>query len=281
PGRENVGVALVLPHKNDQPETILRVHLETKNKEVKRHMTERSLHRAECRRYSREKRNRRAIKCNTTLEAPLTRKYPGYDKGEITVKVIRNKEPRFMNRVRPDGWITPTVRQLIQCTCGLVERLAKYFPIKTVVFEMPKFAFMRLEDGSVLGTDFQNGRMKGYANTKEYVRARDKGVCVNCAKPAEDVHHLTKRSRNGSDLPENLVCLCHECHTELHTGKLSKSSLYQGLFKKYHHLSVLHVAAPYIFKRLQTKFGEDMCLMLVAMILQGLGIFTMFKKIIV
>ena len=81
PGRENVGVALVLPHKNDQPETILRVHLETKNKEVKRHMTERSLHRAERRRYSREKRKRRAIKCNTTLEAPLTRKYPGYDKG--------------------------------------------------------------------------------------------------------------------------------------------------------------------------------------------------------
>lgn len=257
PGRENVGIALILPHKNDPPEAIMLAHLETNNKDVPRLMSERRKHRHQRREHRRVRRKRRAIKRKTSLSQPLIRRYPGFKTGSMTVTVIKNNEPRFLNRRRPEGWITPTVRHLVQGHLGALRRLAKYYPIGKIVFELPKFALMRLEDGSVQGVDFQNGRLKGYQNVKEYVRSRDNNLCVHCGQEAQEVHHISARHKNGSDLPENLVCLCKECHTKLYAGELSGATLADGMFKKYHHLSVLNVAAPYIYKELVQMYGKE------------------------
>ena len=157
---------------------------------------------------------------------------------------------------------TATVRHLIGCHVGIINRLSKYYPIDKIGFEMPKFSFMRMEDGSIVGSDFQYGRMHGYTSAKEYVRARDGGCCVMCGKPENNIHHLKARYKNGSDLPENLVCLCSDCHNKLHTATPKQREklavkLDKGLFKKYHHLSVLNTASPFIFKKLQNILGKN------------------------
>jgi len=56
---------------------------------------------------------------------------------------------------------------------------------------------------------------------------RAHGLCERCAekgemKPADVVHHVTPLSISNIDdpnvtlNPDNLLCLCHDCHTEVH-----------------------------------------------------------------
>ena len=75
-----------------------------------------------------------------------------------------------------------------------------------------------------------------------HIRKRDKNKCQKCGaveRPriwkeegeVEDegvvleVHHIIPRARGGTSRPENLVTLCHECHTK--TYHLSHSKLLQ------------------------------------------------------
>lgn len=46
---------------------------------------------------------------------------------------------------------------------------------------------------------------------------RDKGICQKCHYKFKklEVHHLTY-DRRGCELPEDLICLCHECHRKIH-----------------------------------------------------------------
>lgn len=114
---------------------------------------------------------------------------------------------------------------------------------------------MQLEDGTCYGNDFQNGRLKGYASVEEYVSARQSGKCECCGKSIAHFHHLTPRSQCGSNLPENLVGLCEDCHSKVHTGQLALDL--RGIRKKYGALSVLNQAIPYIYRELVKIFGAE------------------------
>ena len=64
---------------------------------------------------------------------------------------------------------------------------------------------------------------KQYKLLKEKVSKRDKNICQLCYKYTKaSPHHVIFRSQGGSDVIENLITLCHKCHTELHSGKQSK-----------------------------------------------------------
>ena len=53
------------------------------------------------------------------------------------------------------------------------------------------------------------------------VRERDGGRCMVCFSPRDvQVHHITFRSQGGDHDPENLVCLCADCHALVHARKL-------------------------------------------------------------
>ena len=42
--------------------------------------------------------------------------------------------------------------------------------------------------------------------------------CIRCGSPyGIEVHHFIERSRGGKGIEENLVCLCHRCHQQLHS----------------------------------------------------------------
>ncbi len=257
-GRENIGLSVLLSHAKSKPDVVFAMELETRNKEVTQHMSERRLCRQARRRGERLVRKRLAKRHGTEMGCEsLVRRYPGYTDGVMTVRGIRNTEPRFLNRRRPEGWLTPTARNLVQAHISVIRRMAKYYPVRDVCVEIPKFAFMLMEDGTVRGSDFQNGRMRGYDNIRKFVMARDSGTCVVCGKPAQHLHHVKARHLGGSNLPENLVCLCADCHTRVHHGDIDLAKTVRGMFKKYHHLSVLNIAAPFILKELARIYGEE------------------------
>ena len=101
----------------------------------------------------------------------LMRKLPQYAADKyITCHVIRNTQARFSNRKRPDGWLTPSARHLIQTHINLVHKMMKYLPVTDVALEVNRFAFMQLEDPSISGVDFQNGPLKGFDDLHAAVR---------------------------------------------------------------------------------------------------------------
>ena len=53
---------------------------------------------------------------------------------------------------------------------------------------------------------------------REQIRERDNGLCI-CGKQGGHVHHIIFRSHYGSNKPENLILLCQECHTRVHSNE--------------------------------------------------------------
>lgn len=252
PGRTNIGAAVV----NTKGEVVYASVTESKNKDVPKHMAERRIHRQARRRGERLVRKRRAAKCGTTTEFPNGRKLSGYEDGILQLKDIINSEAKFNNRKRKAGWITPTARHCVQIHLNLVEKINKILPVTCWTLEANKFAFMKMEDGSVKGVDFQNGRMKGFESAKAYIAHLQHGKCAICGKPIEHYHHLIPRSKDGNNLPENLVGLCKDCHEGLHTKKISKELEKIGQKKKYGALSILNISIPFIYEGLIRKYGE-------------------------
>ena len=179
---------------------------------------------------------------------------PGYKK-PVMVKDIINTTAKFNYRKRPEKWLTPTANQLVQTHENLICRISAILPVTDWTIEANKFAFMQMDNGKCYGTDFQNGRMKGYKNSHEYVYIRQNGVCPMCGAPIEHYHHIIPRSRGGSDLPENILGVCMKCHARIHKGELRSDM--KGAMKKYGSLSVLNQAIPYIWQWMTETYGED------------------------
>ncbi|MEM3453203.1 MAG: HNH endonuclease [Candidatus Hadarchaeum sp.] len=58
------------------------------------------------------------------------------------------------------------------------------------------------------------------------IQRSKKPYCELCGKPASgEPHHIRYRSQGGSDIPENLIQLCFNCHRAVHDGKISRDEL--------------------------------------------------------
>ena len=246
PGRDNIGNAVV----DGKGTVVYKDHVTTRNREIPKFMAERRTHRQASRRGERLARKRLARRLGTTMKLIMERKLPGYGEGVVQVKDIINTEARFNNRERPARWITPSVRQLIQTHVNMVRRIRKFLPVDTWTLEINRFAFMRLDDGSVVGTDFQNGKLRGYKDEDDYVFHLQDGKCLCCGKEKIDhYHHIVPRSRGGSDRWYNKAGLCKRCHSMVHRREISLSA--EGKRKRYAGISVLNQAVPYIAVKLK------------------------------
>ena len=245
PGRTNIGNSVMM----SDGTVVYKDHVTTRNREIAKLMSERRTHRQASRRGERLARKRLAKRLGTTMEHFMERKLPGYGK-PVKVKDIINTEARFNNRKRPAGWITPSVRQLVQTHVNMVKRIRSFLPVDTWTLEINRFAFMKLDDGSVVGTDFQNGKLRDYKDEDDYVFHLQRGRCLCCGRERIDhYHHIVPRNRGGSDRWYNKAGLCKECHSKVHKGEISLAAT--GERKRYAGTSVLNQAVPYIAAKLE------------------------------
>lgn len=254
PGRTNIGEAVI----DDDGQVLYNAHITTRNKEIPKLMAERKAHRNASRSGERKRRQRRALK-NGTITFPLEteRVLPGYEEPIIN-RYVTNTEARFNNRKRPANWLTPTTNQLVQTHLNAVQKISSILPVTDWTLEINRFAFMKMEDGTIRGIDFQNGRMKGYKSVDDYIFTLQDGKCAICGKPLHEHwhnHHIKPKSQGGSDGPENRVGVCEDCHKDIHTKKAILAKI--GKEKWYAALSVLNQAIPFIYDRLVEMFGEE------------------------
>lgn len=248
PGRTNIGNAVM----DGRGNVVYKDHVTMRNKEIAKLMAARRGFRQASRRGERLARKRIANRLGTTVEGLMERILPGC-KEPVRVKDIINTEARFNNRKRPKGWVTPSVRHLILTHVNMIRRIRKFLPVDSWTLEVNKFAFMQLDDGSVVGTDFQNGKLRSYEDVNDYIWHLQGGKCLRCGKnEISHYHHILPRHKDGSDRWYNIAGLCKSCHDSLHKREFSLDT--PGGKKRYAGTSVLNQAMPFIAKELEGMF---------------------------
>lgn len=275
PGRTNIGVAVV---KTDGT-AVFTAHLETRNKEIPKLMKKRKDSRRARRTNGRRCRRQRRAKANGTISKKcvkqdtaqngsvskrakeigvIKRHLPGCEK-EILCIGIKNKEAKFNNRTRPEGWLTPTANQLLQTHINLVKKIQKFLPISDVVLEINKFAFMQLDNPNIQKWQYQQGSLCQKANLEEAVSEMQEHHCLFCKNPIDHYHHVVPQHKNGSNTIDNIVGLCTKHHDLVHKDTVWQEKLAKkktGLNKKYGALSVLNQIIPALTKGLSSLFQK-------------------------
>lgn len=263
-GRENIGEAVTKAN----GECIFLCCTETKNKSIKIKTDERRAHRVERRRHNRQRKQRKAITQNQTIQKgqdtilrnsistkSVNISYPGMDKS-VEHKAIKGKEAKFNNRKRPEGWLTPSGRQLIQMHLFSLKKTLEILPITDFTIERVAFDFQKLENDDI--DDWQHGPLYGYDSYKDCVDEMQHGKCLLCGKNHIDqYHHIVPRGKGGSNTINNIAGLCNTCHNDVmgvhKSDEASKklSEIKSGCKQQYK-VSLLNSVMPYLLDETRT-----------------------------
>lgn len=254
PGRTNIGIAVV----REDGTAVLTAQLETRNKEIPKLMQARAAYRRAHRKLKRrDKRRRRARAAGTTAATPTVERILPGAKEPIVCHDIRNKEVRFNNRRRKNGWLTPTANHLLQTHRNLITKLQKLLPITDVVLEVNRFAFMAMDNPHIQRWQYQQGPLHGIGSVKDAVYGMQEGKCLFCDNAIEHYHHVVPRHLGGSETLDNRAGLCEKHHTLVHTDAKWTAKLAvkkAGLNKKYGALSVLNQIVPFLVEEISSRF---------------------------
>lgn len=145
---------------------------------------------------------------------------------------IRYRKARFDNRKhsKRSERFSPTMVSKIHAHEKEIAFIRSVLPTKRLVLETGTFDMHLMKNPALWNKKvrhwgYQKGPNYGFANVKAMVLYRDGYTCQCCKGKKKDskleVHHIIYRRNGGSDEAENLVTLCHTCHTGLHTGKIT------------------------------------------------------------
>lgn len=133
------------------------------------------------------------------------------------------RQPRFLNRKKPEGWLAPSIQHKLDSHIKLISRVKEILPVSRTVIEVAAFDIQKIKNPEIAGVGYQNGEQQGFWNVREYVLYRDGHTCRHCKGKSKDpvlnVHHLKSR-QTGGDRPENLITLCETCHGKVSRGEL-------------------------------------------------------------
>lgn len=131
------------------------------------------------------------------------------------------RKPRFNNRKRSDGWLTPSVQNKVDTHLTVVRSVHKILPITKIIVETASFDIQKIKNPDITDIEYQQGEQLKFWNIREYVLFRDNHTCQCCKGKTKDkilnVHHIESR-KTGGDAPNNLITLCETCHIGYHKG---------------------------------------------------------------
>ena len=126
---------------------------------------------------------------------------------------LRYRAPRFDNRRRPGGWLTPSMRSRIGNILTWVARLRRSVPVAALSQELVKFDLQKEQNPEISGIAYQQGTLAGY-ELRESLLEKWQRTCASCGKadvPLQ-VEHIHPKSRGGSDRVSNLTLACAPCN---------------------------------------------------------------------
>ncbi len=125
----------------------------------------------------------------------------------------RYRQPRFLNRKRPEDWLAPSLEHRVLTTMTWVKKLIKFCPISSIATELVRFDPQKLVDPEISGTEYQQGTLYQY-EVREYLLEKFNRTCVYCgAKDTPlEVEHIVPKSKGGSNSVSNLTLACVPCN---------------------------------------------------------------------
>jgi len=126
---------------------------------------------------------------------------------------LRYRAPRFLNRVKPKGWLAPSLQHRIDTTTAWVDRLQRLAPVTAIVQELVRFDMQKMENPEISGVEYQQGTLVGY-ETREYLLEKWKRECAYCgAKEVPlQIEHIHPKAKGGSNRISNLALACNPCN---------------------------------------------------------------------
>lgn len=125
----------------------------------------------------------------------------------------RYRAQRFDNRVRPAGWLPPSLAHRVLTTMTWVRRFGRLAPVKALTLESVKFDMQLMQNPEVSGVEYQQGELQGYT-VREYLLEKWGRQCAYCDKanvPLQ-IEHVVCRADHGSNRVSNLTLACRPCN---------------------------------------------------------------------
>ena len=134
---------------------------------------------------------------------------------------------RWQNRANEKGnaALPPSVKHKADSHIRAIRFVCKMLPISKIVVEIGKFDPQKLKYPEIQGKQYQQGTLANWENLKAYAKYRDGYKCRACGKSKRkdgvrlEVHHIIRKADGGTDVPENVVTLCEDCHKAHHRGE--------------------------------------------------------------
>ncbi len=154
----------------------------------------------------------------------------------------RYRESRFLNRKNSTklNRLPPSVKHKVQAHIDEIEFCKKILPISKIVLEVSQFDTHLMKNPSLIlekvkHWGYQKGFNYGWASRREAILNRDGYTCQICGKQHTrlEVHHIVFRGRGGTDDENNLITLCEDCHTGVHSGKITLNKKPKKMNLKY------------------------------------------------
>lgn len=125
----------------------------------------------------------------------------------------RYRQKRFLNRKRPDGWLTPSLMHRVLTIKTWVKRLIKFAPITEIRQELVRFDLQQLENPEISGVEYQQGELLGY-EVREYLLNKWERKCTYCEikDVPFQVEHIQPKAKGGSNRISNLCLACEKCN---------------------------------------------------------------------
>ena len=130
-------------------------------------------------------------------------------------KKTRYRQPRFLNRTRPKGWLAPSLQSRVENIKTWVERLRKLAPIRAISQELVRFDMQLMANPDIQGKEYQQGTLAGY-ESREYLLEKWGRQCAYCGVKDVpfQVEHIHPRAKGGSNSITNLTLSCEKCNTK-------------------------------------------------------------------
>jgi 5-methylcytosine-specific restriction endonuclease McrA len=125
----------------------------------------------------------------------------------------RYRAPRFDNRTKASGWLSPSLMSRVYNIETWVKRLCKLAPITAISQELVKFDTQLMQNPEIIGNEYQQGTLFGY-ETREYLLEKWNRQCAYCNMkdvPLQ-IEHIHPRSIGGSNRISNLCLACEKCN---------------------------------------------------------------------
>ncbi|MBD2603825.1 HNH endonuclease [Scytonema hofmannii FACHB-248] len=138
-------------------------------------------------------------------------------------RTTRYRQPRFLNRTRPDGWLAPSLQSRIDNIKTWVDKFRKFAAIEAISQELVRFDMQLMANPDIQGSYYQQGTLAGY-ETREYLLEKWDRQCAYCGVKdvTFQVEHIHPRAKGGSNSIANLTLSCEKCNTKKGTKDIKE-----------------------------------------------------------